>query len=220
MARPCLTRHRESERLMKVSLWLAAVSAFCAPASAAEAQKAAPGSLGAGVYGGVSFPLGDFKDSAKPGYHVGAMIDRHAINALSIRLDIAFNKFSDKTLSGGATFREVGTNLLFGTLGAELSSAGGPVAPARGNRTYPYLLAGVGAYRVRFDFVCRGPACEGPERVGKSDTNWGLNIGAGSTVPIIGVTAFLQVGYHLILPTSDENENTAIALASLGLKFR
>ncbi len=109
---------------MNASMQLAA-SAFFVLSYEAEAQIAPTTHFGAGIYTGGSLPLADFTDSAKAGYHVGGTVDRTVNKFLDLRIDVAFNKLSDKTLSEGTTFREVGTNLLFGTLGAKVH----PVRP-------------------------------------------------------------------------------------------
>ena len=197
---------------MNGPLWLAAISAFFALSYAVEGQIAPTAHIGAGIYAGGSLPLADFTDSAKAGYHVGGMVDRTLNNVLDIRIDVVFNKLSDKTLSEGTTFREVGTNLLFGTLSTKVH----PV----GSTTSPYLLAGVGIYRFRFDFVCRGIACTGPEREGQSATNLGFNAGAGATVRVRGMRPFFQVGYHAIVPKGGQNGRNALMLASFGLMLR
>jgi hypothetical protein len=195
-----------------------AVTAFLALPWALDAQIAAPPRFEAGVYAGGSFPLGAARDSANAGYHVGGMGSTAVNGVLDVRVDFAFNKLGDKILSEGATFREVGTNLLSGTASAVIHRRGTP-GDARGRRAIsPYLVAGGGAYRFRFDYVCRGLACTGPERSGRSETRWGFNAGAGATVPLRGIGTFFQVSYHAILPKGGGNSSTTLFLTSFGLK--
>ena len=179
---------------------------------------ATPRRFGAGVYAGGSFPVGEFRDSAKTGYHVAGLASARVNNILDVRIDVVFNKFSDKLLSEGPAFREVGTNLLFGTVGAELRPDGTSATESVRNRISPFLLAGVGAYRFHFDHVCRGLGCTGPEREQQSVTTWGLNIGAGAMVPLKGMRTFFQAGYHAMLPNG-KNWNTTLLLASFGLEL-
>ena len=198
--------------MMPFLLWLTAVPATLVLSSGAQGQITPTPRYSAGVYAGGTIPLGEFADSTKAGYHVGGMVDRALNNVLEIRIDAVFNKLSDKTLSEGTTFREVGTNLLFGTLSAK-------VHPVR-DTISPYLLAGVGIYRFRFDFVCRGVACTGPEREGESATNLGFNAGAGASVRVRHFRPFLQAGYHAILPKAGQHGHDALILVSLGLMLR
>ncbi len=204
-------------RSIRLSVCLATAAGALGSAPEMEAQSADHPDFGIGVYGGAVFPLNDLRDSAKTGYHVGGMLDRRVSNFLAVRLDVAFNKFSDKTLTDSPTFREVGTNLLFGTVSVEVFPSRGANATAHKSALRPYLLAGSGAYRFRFDHVCRGPACGGPERVGTSSTNLGFNVGAGSIVSVSRWTTFWQAGYHITLPKSG---STRLLLASLGIRFR
>lgn len=204
---------------VKHSVRLAAVSGVLILPWVADAQIATPPRFEAAIYGGGSIPLGESRDSANAGYHLGGIAFTAVNNVLDVRIDAAFSKLGDKTLSEGATFREVGTNLLSGTVGAEIHLGSTPAAERGRNTISPYLLAGVGAYRFRFDYVCRGLGCTGPERDGRSETRWGLNTGAGATVPLRGMRTFFQVAYHAILPKGSKNGNTTLLLASFGLKL-
>jgi hypothetical protein len=207
-------------RSVRISLCLGSAAWVIASPVAAPAQNAGRAGFGAVIYGGGVFPLGDFRDSAKTGYHVGAMVDRHLSNSLRVRLDLAFNKFSDVTLSEVPTFREVGTNLLFGVVSAEVFALGGTDTSTPVNAIRPYLLAGAGAYTFRIDHVCRGPACIGPERAGESRTNAGFSIGAGSIVPVSRWMTFFQLAYHVILAKSADDGGKHILLVSAGLRLR
>jgi hypothetical protein len=208
--------NRLMHRAIKLPVCLAtAVGALGSPAEV-EAQTASRRDSGVAAYGGVVFPLNDLRDSAKTGYHFGGMFDRRVSKSLAIRLDVAFNKFSDKTLSEAPTFREVGTNLLFGTVGAEVFP-GGATQSNLSRPVSPYLLFGLGVYSLRFDHVCRGPACVGSERVGTTSTSPGFNVGAGSVMAVRGWSTFVQAGYHIILP---KHRSTRLLLTSLGVRFR
>ena len=216
---PLVAGRSNMHPFMNASMQLAA-SAFFVLSYEAEAQIAPTTHFGAGIYTGASVPLADFTDSAKAGYHVGGTVDRTVNKFLDLRIDVAFNKLSDKTLSEGTTFREVGTNLLFGTLGAKVHPVRDAPSARGGSRISPYLLVGVGIYWFHFDFVCRGLACTGPEREGQSATNLGFNASAGAIGRVRGVRPFFQVGYHAIVSNGRQNDHNALMLASLGLQLR
>jgi hypothetical protein len=198
---------------------LIAGSAFLALPWTLDAQTAMPPRFEAGIYAGGSVPLAKSRDSANAGYHVGGIVYTAVNNVLDVTIDIAFNKLGDKTLSEGATFREVGTNVLSGTAGAVIHTRGNSGYERPGNAISPYGLAGIGAYRFRFDYVCQGPACIGPERDERSETRWGVNVGAGVTVPLRGIRTFSQVAYHAIFPKGGKNTNATLLVASFGLKL-
>jgi hypothetical protein len=181
----------------------------------AEAQIASQRRFDAGVYAGGSFPLGLFTDSAKAGYHVAGAASVRVNGGLNVRIDVVFNKLSDKVLTEGVTFREVGTNVLAGSVGVELRNPG--ASERNRNTISPYLLAGGGAYRFHFDYVCRGAACTGPERNERSEMRWGLNTGLGTTVALKGITTFVQVTYHAIFPKAEKDGTATLFLASFGL---
>jgi hypothetical protein len=197
---------------------LIAFSTFLVLPWALDAQGAKPPRFEAGIYAGGSIPLNKSSDSANTGYHVGGIVHTPINSAMDVSIDVAFNKLGDKTLSEGATFREVGTNALSGIAGVVIH----PRVISDDERGMipisPYVLAGLGAYRFRFDYVCRGLACTGPEREGRSETRWGLSAGAGATVRLKAIRTFLQVAYHAILPNG-ENGNTTLLLASFGLRL-
>lgn len=172
----------------------------------------------AGIFAGGSLPVAESRDSANAGYHVGAIASTRITSALDVSIDVTFSKLGDKTLSEGATFREVGTNVLAGTTGLVIHPRVTSGEDSRRPPVSPYVLAGVGAYHFRFDYVCRGVACTGPERDGRSEVSWGFHAGAGATMRVIGVRTFLQVSYHAIPPTNSDGENTTLLQASFGLK--
>jgi opacity protein-like surface antigen len=200
-------------------MWLVAVSLLLVQPWTVEAQTARPPRFDAGIYAGGSVPLGESKDSSSAGYHVGGIVDTTINRAMDVTIEVAFNKLGDKTLSEGATFREVGTNALSGTAGVMIHSrvTSGDV---RGRKAIsPYVSAAVGAYRFRFDYVCRGLECTGPERDGRSETRWGLNAGGGATVRLKAIRTFFQVSYHAIFPNRGQSVNTTLLLASFGLRL-
>ena len=204
---------------MKVFVCLGALTGVLLLPLCAAAQVAATPRYGTGVYAGGSFPLERLRDSANFGYHAGGMVQNVVREALDVRLDVVFNKLSDKTLSEGATFREVGTNMLFASLGAELHSVRSSGAPRLRKTVAPYLLAGAGVYRFRFDNVCRGAGCLGPERNESTETSWGLNLTGGATAPVLGMSTFIQVGYHMMLPKGASDPLSSLILVSMGLKL-
>jgi hypothetical protein len=198
---------------------LVAVSVFLVQPWIVDAQTARPPRFDAGIYAGGSVPLGESKDSASAGYHVSGIVYAAINSALDVTIEVAFNKLGDKTLSEGATFREVGTNALSGIAGVVIHPRVTSGDERGRNAISPYAFAGVGAYRFRFDYVCRGLGCPIPERDGRSETSLGFNAGGGATVRLKAIRTFFQLAYHTVLPNGARNWNTTLLLVSFGLKL-
>ena len=196
---------------------VAALSASLVAVSAASGQSMAPRPYALGVYAGASMPMGDFKDQADIGYHVGAFGSTALSGNVSVRLDGAYNDFGKKDVTftdGVATY---GTKISHITLGAQYD-LGNPTEMAAGGGSIPYISAGVGFYRLAFDDSCTGAGCAGLTFGSASETRWGLNFGAGADFFLSGFTPFIDVHYHTIAPKTNEIRDNMI-LASFGLKF-
>jgi opacity protein-like surface antigen len=170
------------------------------------------------VYGGASMPIGDFKDQADIGFHVGAFGSTTLTGNLSVRLDAAYNNFGTKDFAAtNATVSEK-SNIIHTTLDAEYS-LGAQTEMASGGGALPYISGGAGFYRFSFDDSCTGTGCTAFDLGSSSETHWGLNAGAGAVFFLSGFTPFVDVHFHTIFPKSGQTGRANMILASFGLKF-
>lgn len=190
--------------------------------SLSPARSAAQGGFGsratAGIFAGVTFPRGDLSDEVKTGWHAGALAKMRAYGALDARIDGTYTKFGKKALVGGGASVSTDASIAFGTLNALVNLGADSAAYPGDNTVSPYLVAGVGGYRLDFKATCVG-ACTtfvAPD----AKTYFGLNIGGGASVPLAGIRTFLEARYHRI-SRSDANGGTrTMVLVSAGVKFR
>ncbi|HMA20819.1 MAG TPA: hypothetical protein VKO87_08440 [Gemmatimonadaceae bacterium] len=203
----------------------AALIAVATLSSTAHAQRPGPGRPTAGILGGVTFPIGDFKDEVGTGWHAGGLIKMRAYGALDIRLDGAYTKFGKKDILGTAATVSTDGNMSFGTLNALINLGPDSAAYPEDKTNSPYLLAGVGRYRLDYKATCAeleagGISCQNfvPPTI---KTYTGLNIGAGVTVPILGgVRSFVEFRYHRISRPLEEGGARGMFLLSAGVKIR
>jgi len=153
----------------------AVVAFFLAPA-AVEAQP----SLMLG--GGVSNPIGDFSDGAgATGFHgrVGLQIGVPTF-PVAARGDADYHRFGEGDL--GSQF-----NVLAGSLSAVLTLPGVGIAP--------YVLAGVGAYRLGLDIA----------GTTESDTETGFHGGFGVNLGALGFGGFAEIRFVNVSTDSPGN---------------
>jgi hypothetical protein len=187
-------------------LSLIATTSVLAVASTAAAQE-----LGSpitfGVVAGVSVPLGDFSDFAETGWHAGALVQWDTPTyPLGIRLEGVYHAFGDKgavqTLNQGQQTSGADPNIIVGTLnGVWMFPMTQPYA------VRPYLIGGGGIYNKR----CNG--CD-------SQTKFGLNGGAGITVPLSGFSTIIEARFHIIFDSEAGSSNSTFIPISVGLLFR
>ena len=150
-----------------------------------------------GIGGGVAVPVGNFKD----GYQSGslrrdlqngvagqAFVEfRPAGLPVGLRASVTYNRFGIDRVRVGSTGAEVsgadGTSEILGGLGnVTLQFPSGPIRP--------YVLAGVGAFNVKNRFTGLTGATAESEDV--SETDFGINGGAGVTLRLAGLEAFVE----------------------------
>lgn len=184
-----------------------------------EAQGGFGGRPTAGIFGGVSFPRGAFDDEVGLGWHAGALAKIRVYGPLDARIDGTYSKFAKKDLTAEDATVSTNATVGFGTLSALLNLGTDSSAYPGDNTVSPYLIAGLGKYRLDFDAVCTGAACDDFIDPG-IHTFWGLNVGGGATVPLAGLRTFLEARYHRIARDELDGGSRVMVLVSAGIKFR
>jgi opacity protein-like surface antigen len=196
----------------------AVVAASLIAAAAASGQASIPRPYALGVYGGASMPVGDFKNQADVGFHLGAFGSTTLSGNLSIRLDAAYNNFGSKSFAETNASISEKSSVIHTTLDAEYS-LGAQTEMASGGGALPYISGGAGFYRFSFDDSCSGTGCSAFDLGTASETHWGLNAGGGAVFFLSGFTPFVDVHFHTIFPKSGQEGRANMILASFGLKF-
>jgi outer membrane protein W len=135
---------------------------------------AAKGDIMLGLHGGVSMPMGDFKDGFKMGFLGGVEFDYMATEAVAIGADGAYitNKSSDDLNAA----LPAGTDAKFTMI--QFGAHAKYFFPMEGSSAMPYLVGGAGMFNGKADFspdlTIGGVAV--PE---DSETKFGGRIGVG-----------------------------------------
>lgn len=158
-----------------------------------------------GVVAGATFPLGDFGDAVKTGWHAGGLLEWNGpYFPLGIRGEVVYHSFGSEQDVG----EDVDFNILTATVNGVFRFPMTEPATVR-----PYIIGGGGLYRVG----CSD--CGGFE----SENKGGINIGAGVQVPLSGFTSIIEARWHMIFDSSDDipdDSNTTFVPISVGLMFR
>jgi hypothetical protein len=208
---------RRTSRLL-VSVTAVALVASVAAAARCEAQGGFGTRPTAGIFGGVTFPRGDFSDEVGTGWHAGALAKIRLYGPLDLRLDGTYSRFGEKKFDVVDISIETYGTIAFGTLNALLNLGPDSAAYPGDNSLSPYLLGGAGRYRLDFDAECTG-ACETFVDPGIK-TYWGWNVGAGATVPLMRIRTFVEARYHRISRSDEEGGARSMFLVSAGVKLR
>jgi opacity protein-like surface antigen len=168
-------------------------AALIATLGAAPAVAQARFSLG----GGATVPVGTFDDNAGTGWHGLAAIGfQPADFPVGFQIDGAYNRFGFDAEGFDADWQLIqGTaNVVFAFSTAEESTF------------HPYLIGGVGGYNVK----AVGDDVEGDD----SDTNFGVNAGAGFDFDLGSVAAFVEGRFHAVFSGTVDPESLDDATAS------
>ena len=167
-------------------------SALALCATAASAQVGRPVSLG--ISGGASVPSGDLGDGLESGFNIGGLLQvSPATSPLGLRLEGNYHRFDyDAGVDGN-------TRLISGVANGVLRFPGQVVRP--------YLIAGIGAYNL-------GGEVANVDL--DSETNVGLNGGAGIDIPLSGIAAFVEARYHTVFR---EGANFNMVPITVGIRF-
>lgn len=157
----------------RIMLGVAAVALSLAAAAPAHAQTHV------GISAGASFPTGDFGNSFNSGYNINGIIGvSMPMSPIGFRGEVGWNQFD---LKGGASGDK--SRIFNGSANVVLTPS--TMMPAK-----PYLIAGLGAYNVKF---------EGTNLLGgttsSSDTRLGFNGGVGLKFGLGDLATFLEARY-------------------------
>ena len=172
----------------------------------------------AGIFGGVSLPNGDFGDEVGTGWHAGGLFKMRAYKALDVRVDGTYMKFAEKKIVGTIASVETYGSIIQGTLNALVNLGPDSALYPGDNSVSPYILGGLGEYRLDYDAECTGQ-CTGFIEPGKH-THFGMNVGAGASIPFVGLRTFIEARYHRISRSSSDGGSRKMVLISVGVKFR
>lgn len=179
---------------------LAAVLVACA-AGAASAQK-----LSIGPTGGFTFPMGDFGDVSKSGFHIGATADYALVAGFAVGGDVVWHRTTgaddyEKALSvvnGAST--DVTYDIVPITIHGKYTFPG-----AVGY--HPFIRAGLGIYHIgtKIDAGVAGSHSD-------SQNKFGINLGGGTTLMKTGPLSLgVEGAIHLI---STEGKSTNLVTVS------
>lgn len=186
---------KRNTRWTRLSLIAGSASVFALSSAALAQDFGNPISFG--IVAGASIPLGDFADFAGTGWHAGGLLQWDTPTfPIGIRAEGVYHKFGDKDAS------DANQSIIAGTLDAVWMF---PMTQPFTVR--PYLIGGGGIYNER---------CDGCE----SQTNFGLNGGAGITVPLSGFSTIIEARFHIVFDSDIGRSNRTFIPISVGLLFR
>lgn len=141
--------------------------------------------------GGVSLPLGDFGDASSTGWHgLAAVSFAPSSFPLGFQLDGMYQRFG---VDDGGLDLDLSTQLIQGTANAIYK-----FKTSEGSQFRPYLIGGVGVY----NFKAIGDDALSDE----SNTEFGINAGAGFDIKLGSIGAFVEGRFHNVF-AEDENLN-------------
>jgi opacity protein-like surface antigen len=177
-----------------------------------QAQDAEPKRITFGVSAGLSMPLGRMGDAFDSGFnltgHVG--LQPAMFTNLSFRGDVSFDRFNAKK-SIGALVQE-GT---FTAIGVSANAVYGFPQSDPSAMLRPYVLGGIGFYNGKNNYSQQlGSAAE--IEVESSDSNLGVQAGAGIDFKLSGFTTFAELKFVNVF---SEGSSTRWVPISFGFRF-
>jgi hypothetical protein len=131
------------------------------------------------VGGGLGVPLGNFDDVVKIGWQGTAAVSFLPRNfPVGFQVDGAFSQFGDETPL------DVKSQLIYGTVDAVYR-----FQSSADSRFHPYLIGGVGAYNFKQT---------GSDALGPSNTEIGINAGAGFDFKAGSAGLFIEGRFHSV----------------------
>jgi opacity protein-like surface antigen len=174
---------------MIVALSLVATTATSADAQFRTNQQGSRRPVSVAFGGGASVPVGNYKDVLKAGWNgQGSLIFNLPGIPIALRADLNYNKFTFEnnvpfsTDGGGgtvATTDDITQQILGGLANITIPFNMGPISP--------YVTAGLAGFNIKTKF---GDAFPGAED--ESDTKFAVNGGAGLSMRLMGVSAFIE----------------------------
>ena len=175
--------------MMIVALSLVATTATSADAQFRTNQQGSRRPVSVAFGGGASVPVGNYKDVLKSGWNgQGSLIFNLPGIPIALRADLNYNKFTFEnnvpfsTDGGGgtvATTDDITQQILGGLANITIPFNMGPISP--------YVTAGLAGFNIKTKF---GDAFPGAED--ESDTKFAVNGGAGLSMRLMGVSAFIE----------------------------
>ena len=175
--------------MMIVALSLVATTATSADAQFRTNQQGSRRPVSVAFGGGASVPVGNYKDVLKAGWNgQGSLIFNLPGIPIAVRADLNYNKFTFEnnvpfsTDGGGgtvATTDDITQQILGGLANITIPFNMGPISP--------YVTAGLAGFNIKTKF---GDAFPGAED--ESDTKFAVNGGAGLSMRLMGVSAFIE----------------------------
>ena len=173
---------------MIVALSLVAMTATSADAQFRTNQQGSRRPVSVAFGGGASVPVGNYKDVLKAGWNgQGSLIFNLPGIPIALRADLNYNKFTFEnnlpfsTGDGGtvATTDNITQEILGGLANITIPFNMGPISP--------YVTAGLAGFNIKTKL---GDAFPGAED--ESDTKFAVNGGAGLSMRLMGVSAFIE----------------------------
>jgi Outer membrane protein beta-barrel domain len=182
----------DNMRKFGVASAMMAFSMLAAPgtANAQVATVLKPVQLGVALGGAI--PMSDFGKSFNTGYNLTGTIGINPAGMpVGFRIDAAYNQFGAKgTTNVNAKIAGVSGNVVLSMAGAQMT---------------PYLIGGVGYYRV-------SSSATGTV----ASNHFGFNAGAGLQIPLSGFVTFIEARYNRI---SENGGSTSFIPVTVGVMF-
>ncbi|MEP6692171.1 MAG: outer membrane beta-barrel protein [Gemmatimonadaceae bacterium] len=182
---------------MKRFAIIASAAAFLCAAPAARAQ------VQFGLAAGGNFPVGNSDNDLKTGYIAQASIwFQPAIIPFGLVIDGAYSRWGYKGADGNA-------RVIHGTLNGVFS--GTPDMAFR-----PYITGGVGVYNFDESTSSTTAGVASTTESTGSVTKFGLNAGAGVSLPLSSVAVYAEARYHYVFLNS---QHFSMVPVVVGIKF-
>ena len=193
------------------------VLVLCGAAHSTAAQQEPRRALSLGLAAGTTLPVGPAVKALERGPRAGAAIEvRSPYPGIALRVEGTYDSFR---MHSGVASDSAGESV--GMLSGSMRLLGGTAnvvlrAPYREDPVRPYVIGGVGVFRVQSHF--EHPTEHGWLRyTDRARIRTGANAGLGVEVPRERVTAFVDARYHFV--RNGESSLRMMAL-SLGLRTR
>jgi hypothetical protein len=201
---------------MKRAIMITAGVVFTASTAMAQGTTSLVKPVSVGISAGVAVPTGDLSDGGNSGFSgvntgynvTGSIAIGLPVVPFGLRGDVAYNSFGTKNLQ----FSHPDGGLPDGVYNADASVLGFTAnivyqLPLPEPVLKPYLIGGAGVYDVKLSPTTGGSV---------SQNNFGYNIGAGVTVPLVAVNTFVEVRYHHV---SQDNGSMSFVPITVGVMF-
>ncbi len=157
--------------------------------------------------GGATLPAGTFDDVAGTGWHgMGAIGFQPADFPIGFQVDGMYHRFGFEAAGLDADWQ-----LIEGTANAVFR-----FGSSKESKFHPYLIGGVGGYNVK--------AVGDDAADAESDTNFGVNAGAGFDFGLGNLSAFIEGRFHAIFngtvdPQTLEDATANFVPITIGIRF-